>query len=200
MYDYLGFPKRNIVNKNLTIEKYLNRANLTKTEQRNLSAYLDAIKLLYSFPFCDGEVIVVLSEFVMEEYNRYALSNFVKGIAQSIPFKMLLIVKCEGVLRFFVFDEKLNSKNNTRSFVSNIYFSNCIVTVKKDYFDLKFIEAMRIATEKSSNAEELYSSWCEIIKDEKCNESILDMRFDYAVSEYRDFIEKEREKAYSKGL
>lgn len=196
MYDYLGFPRDNIVKKNMTIDKYLNTASLTNAEKRNLSAYLKTIKLLYSFPFADDEIIVVLSEFSIEEIKRYIIANFVTAIAQSIPYKMLLIVKCEGVLRLFIFDERLNKRDNTRSKVSDIYVSKYIITTDNDYFDRKFIGEMSSAIEVSITAEDLYYRWIEIIKKQKNPESLIDIDFRYEVAEYMEKIENNRKKRY----
>lgn len=193
MIDYLNFPTENIVAKKLTSKKYIKSANLTDAEHKRLAPYLDGIEILYSFPFDDGELIVLLAEFSEEEYGRYTLHNFVMAIAQSIPYKILLIIKCEGVIRFFSFDEKENQTNTGRSKVLSVHSSTDIILVEDNVFDNIMISELRTAAEEVKSAEELHSRWHAILSgNDDYDNGIIDDTFAYSLKKYQLLLSRKK--------
>lgn len=184
MYEYLKFPSCNKVGKKLSSKRYTKSANLTGAERKKLAAYLDSIEILYSFQFEDGEIIVLLAEYSAIENGKFTLNNFVKAVAQSLPYEILLIIRCEGVIRFFAFDERVNSVNKRRMKVLSIYSSTDIIPIENNFSDNMLITDLRDAAIKASSANELYNEWCSKLS---CDDRpfIFDT-FKYSIAKYRE--------------
>ena len=193
MIEYLQFPLQNVVGKKLSSGRYIKSANLTDAEYKRIAPYLDGIDILYSFPFEDGEVIVLLAYFSEEEFSRYTLHNFVMAIAQSVPYPILLIVKCEGVIRFFVFDERENQLNRGRSKVLSINYSTDIVLLENDLFDNILFAQLRTAAEESKSAKELHSRWYTALSGrEDYDNGIIINTFSYSLERYRELVSRNK--------
>lgn len=193
MIEYLQFPSQNVVGKKLSGRQYIQSANLTDAEYKRIAPYLNGIDILYSFPFEDGEVIVLLAYFSEEEFSRYTLHNFVMAIAQSVPYPILLIVKCEGVIRFFIFDESENQLNSSRSRVQSVNSSMDIVLLEDDPFDKILVAQLRAAAEESESARELHNRWYTALsgRDDYDNGIILNT-FPYTLERYRNLVAKNK--------
>lgn len=193
MIEYLNFPSKNIVSKKLTSQRYMQLANLTNSEYKRLAPYLDGIEILYSFPFEDGEIIVLLAEFSEGEYSHYTLHNFVMAIAQSVPYPILLIVKCEGVVRFFSFEEKENQMNSGRSKVLFVHSSMDVILLEDAFFDNLLVSQLRQAAEEAKSAEELHERWHTALsgRDDYDN-GIIDDTFPYTLKRYQDLLTRNR--------
>ena len=165
MWNYLGFPKEYQVNKRMGKERYLRLANLTPAEQKRLLAYLNNIEVLYAIPFEDNsEIIVLLAEIgAGNRRDRYYLSNLTNAIASSFPYRCLLIVRCEAIIKFFIFDERNNTHDAGRSVVIERYASYDIPMGNEDYFMNKFLLEMQQCIPKASNAKDLHAMWLNTI-------------------------------------
>lgn len=191
MREYLKFPEENYVGKKLSKERYIKSANLTNAEEKCLDAYLDSIEILYSFPFDDGEIIVLLVDYSSVECNKFSLNNFVMAVAQSLPYYILLIVRCEGVIRFFSFDEKENTVDARRSRVFSVNSSSDIIPLEDDYDDNTIILSLRDAAIMSKSAEQLYSKWRSSLSFEfdSSNKIVMDT-FSYSLEKYHELAKK----------
>lgn len=185
MFDYLRFPQKNEVGKKIAADEFIKKANLTPSESRCLAQYLGKIEILYDFPFDDGEIVVLLAEFKIENFveNMYAFENFVKAIAQSLPYRVLLIVKYEGIIQFFAFYEKENTLYSGRSRVFTIRHSSSIILMKHDFMDYVLLDKLRDAVEDATSAKELYEMWYGTLPDEE-----FDLTWD--ISKYRELKEQ----------
>ena len=136
MKQLLAFPKKYEVTGKITKDRFLNSGNLTDAEKKVLELYLKNINTLYDICFSDqSEMIVLEIELTDAERGKYGLSNLVKAIAQSIPYLCLLLVRTEGVIRFFTFDRKENEFDDCRSRVRDICSSQDIIPIKGDISD-----------------------------------------------------------------
>lgn len=136
MKQLLAFPKKYEVTGKITKDRFLNSGNLTDAEKKVLELYLKNINILYDIRFLDqSEMIVLEIELTDAERGKYGLSNLVKAIAQSIPYLCMLLVRTEGVIRFFTFDRKENEFDDSRSRVRDICSSQDIIPIKEDISD-----------------------------------------------------------------
>lgn len=185
MRDYLKFPSENYVGKRLSKDRYIKSANLTNAEKKCLSAHLTSIEILYSFPFNDGEVIVLLAEYISIGHGGFSLNNFVRALAQSIPHNILLIVKCEGIIRFFYFFEKTNQFDERRKRVISVNSSADIIPLADDFFDHLLIRTLREAAIEATSAKELNDRWYSALsKKVDCGDSIIIDRFTDSIDKY----------------
>lgn len=197
MYDYLNFPSQNKVGKKLSNSKYIKSANLTKGEEKRLAPFLGAIEILYSFPFEDGEIIVLLADFSVAERGRFTLNGFVRAVAQSLPYRILLIVRSEGVIRFFSFDEQSNKTDNRRMNVNRVYASQDIILIKNDFMNDKLISDLRNSVFEADSAEDLHNRWNLILYSNSNDKyivanNIIDDTFMYSIAEYNKRLRIEK--------
>ena len=191
MHEYLMFPPQNWVGRKMSSTKYINAANQTKAESKWLEAHLGSIEILYSFPYCDGEIVVLLADYSSVEHRKYSLNNFVLAVAQSVPYRILLIVRNEGAIRFFAFNEKTNTINGGRSRVLAVSSSTDIIPLADDIRDNMLIEKLREAAYMAETAEELNRRWYSAFSsyEDSPNAVIVDT-FDYTSQEYRKLHEQ----------
>lgn len=193
MHEYLKFPQKNYVGKRLSNERYIKSANLTNAEEKWLAAYLDSIEILYSFPFTDGEIIVLLADYSSVTNSKFSLNNFVKAVAQSLPYKIMLVVRCEGVIRFFSFDEKINFVDNRRSKVISVNSSLDIIPIEDDYFDNKLIDDLREASINTSTAKDLNERWNYLLSGHYYDSnSVIEDTFRYSLDKYYKLSQKKK--------
>lgn len=197
MHEYLKFPLQNHVGKKLSNTRYIRSANQTKAESKWLAAYLESVEILYSFPYQDGEIVVLLAEYLSTEHGKYSLNNFVMAIAQSLPYKILLIVKCEGVIRFFAFNERANTIDGGRSRVLSVNSSADIIPLADDIIDNMLVNELREAAYEATSAEELNKRWYSALSGngDSANALIVDT-FDFSNEKYRKL--HEQRKAFDK--
>lgn len=187
MKQLLAFPKKYEVTGKITKDRFLNSGNLTDAEKKVLELYLKNINILYDICFFDqSEMIVLEIELTDAERGKYGLSNLVKAIAQSIPYLCLLLVRTEGVIRFFTFDRKENEFDDCRSRVRDICSSQDIIPIKGDISDGILITKLRESIANATSAEELNIEWSKLLKD--CG-LVLDT-FDVSIDEYHHLLDK----------
>ena len=166
MKQLLAFPKKYEVTGKITKDRFLNSGNLTDAEKKVLELYLKNINILYDIRFLDqSEMIVLEIELTDAERGKYGLSNLVKAIAQSIPYLCMLLVRTEGVIRFFTFDRKENEFDDSRSRVRDICSSQDIIPIKEDISDGILITKLRASIANATSAEELNIEWSKLLKD-----------------------------------
>lgn len=166
MREVLNFPLENYVGKSMTAEEFLKFANIHKKENKYLKNHLGTVEILYSFKYDDGEVIVLSAEYFSNNDDQYSLINFVKIIAQSIPYKLLLIANFLGRIRFFCFEGKPNKRNNRRIVISKVHDSRDIQGDNSCNID-ELTGKMRKVTLKATSANELIAEWCSILPEYK---------------------------------
>lgn len=165
MWNYLGFPSEYQVAKHMGKERYLRLANLTPAEQKRLQAYLHHIEVLYAIPFADkSEIVVLMAEIdAGNRRDKFYLTNLTNAVASSFPYLCLLVVRCEGVIKFFIFDERDNARDAGRSVVFGRYATSDIPMGNEDYFANQFLLELRQSVQNASTAKELHSLWWDAI-------------------------------------
>lgn len=163
MHEHLNFPSANYVGKSMTSEEFLKFANIHKKENKYLKNHLGSIEILYSFQYDDGEVIVLSVEYFSNNDSKFSLNNFVKTIAQSIPYKIILIVNIQGFTRFFCFEEAPNKRNERRTAISKIHASRSVQIVNRSNNDEDILNQLIKVTCEASSANELIQGWCSIL-------------------------------------
>lgn len=123
---------------------------------------------------------------VKDESLAQTLLRDFKAIAQSIPYLCMLLVRTEGVIRFFTFDRKENEFDDSRSRVRDICSSQDIIPIKEDISDGILITKLRASIANATSAEELNIEWSKLLKD--CG-LVLDT-FDVSIDEYHHLLDK----------
>lgn len=98
----------------------------------------------------------------------------------------MLLVRTEGVIRFFTFDRKENEFDDSRSRVRDICSSQDIIPIKEDISDGILITKLRESIANATSAEELNIEWSKLLKD--CG-LVLDT-FDVSIDEYHHLLDK----------
>lgn len=163
-YNLLRFPEKYKVDKKLGKERYLKFANLTPAERKKIEAYMQNAEVLYAIPFEDGSEVVVLYTLLdYYEYNRYLMKNYIDSIAQSLPYRCLLIVRQEDTCRFYVFDTHENKNNSGRSVVDSCYASFDFNIHDSYSYDEQLLCAFRDSITKCHTDKQLFEYWRDAI-------------------------------------
>ena len=175
MYDFLKLPEQNQVFMNYDIENYLKTIYPTECEKRILACYVNEAEILYSFPFVDGNIVVILFDVNVENMkDSYFPSrlNLIKALQRSISERCLAIIRYGDVVKFFVYKSRINAKNKTRRIVKTIHRSRSILLSDMTDKDKEFIDLLGLYTRQAKTAEELYYLWSiDIVK----NKDIFDI-------------------------
>lgn len=132
-------------------------------------------------------MIVVEVELNDNDRGKYGLNNLVVAIAQSFPYNCLLMVRKEGVVRFFSFDDKENQVNNCRKRILNIYSSLKFIPIENDCSDRIMIKLLSDAISKVTSSDELKQEWNKLFEDK--GGRVLDS-FEFYLNKYYRLIEK----------
>lgn len=195
MYDFLKFPEQNQVFMNYDIENYLKTIYPTEYEKRILSCYVNKAEILYSFPFVDGNIVVILFDVNVENMkDSYFPSrlNLIKALQQSISERCLAIIRYGDVVKFFIYKSRINAKNKTRRIVETIHRSRSILLSDMTDKDKEFIDLLGLSTRQAKTTEELYYLWSiDIVK----NKDIFDIGtcfFDFFESIKKDTYNQQK--------
>lgn len=161
MDELLNFPDEYRVNKKLGKERFIKFGNLTHGERKFLQAYLSNVELLYDIPFKDGSEFVVISTEVNLPscQDNYFTLKYIRAIAQPFPYYSMIIMQCQGVVKFFVFGERINQHNERRMYVEDFYATPNFIVDKDSYKLWCFIEALKSSISEAHTAQELHSLW-----------------------------------------
>ena len=161
MHSILNFPEQFRVNKKLGKERYMNHGNLTPAERKRLEAYMGNVELLYAIPFSDGSEMIVISTDVETSTTKqsYFTSNYVKAIAQSFPYLCLIIMRFQSIVKFFIFDERVNHFDPNRFYSENTYATEEFTLTTYNYQLLDFTNKLRSAISEARSAKDLHNKW-----------------------------------------
>ena len=120
----------------------------------------------------------------LTDAEKKVLELYLKNI--NIPYLCMLLVRTEGVIRFFTFDRKENEFDDSRSRVRDICSSQDIIPIKEDISDGILITKLRESIANATSAEELNIEWSKLLKD--CG-LVLDT-FDVSIDEYHHLLDK----------
>lgn len=160
MYKLLGFPEVYRIGKKLDKASFLKEANLAASERRHMEVFLDHIEVLYSIPFSsESRVIVVFAEVEQPEWKTaYYGVNSAKAIAQSFECPSMIILRCQGVFKFYIFDERKGTRDETRMVVTKSYSTPDIVGTERLFLET-FVNKLRCAVTASTTAWGLINAW-----------------------------------------
>lgn len=133
---------------------------------------MNDVKILYAILFPDkSEMIVLSSDIILPAQNRqYFLQNYTKAIAQSFPYLSLLILRCNGVIKFFLFDEKTNLHDEGRMAVNKIYATPDILFIENNWLATQFVNSLRSDIAQATSAKQLHQLWQNSIISFSCGE------------------------------
>lgn len=197
MLKYFDFPERFKVTKSIGRERFLNTANLTPSEYKRLSIYMNQTEILYDIYFEDkSEVLVLYSDISHRKISQeYGIEYYAKAIKQSFPYKCLLILHCKGVIKLCLFDEHSNSKDANRTVVDYVYITQGFVPERDSEFEAELIEKLKSSITASKNADDLYSKWKNIFLDGgpshyKWLDEYKAEIMDYLIEQAQDYFER----------
>lgn len=200
MYKLLGFPEVYRTGKKLDKASFLKEGNLTAGERRHLEVFLDHIEVLYSIPFSsESRVIVVFAKVEQPEQKAaYYGVNSAKAIAQSFDCPTMIILKCQGVFKFYVFDERKGIRDETRMVVTRSYSTPDIVGTERVFLET-LVKKLRCAVTASTTSWGLINAWRIAIVEyaggerEACTYALEDAdMLRYSVDEYEESVRRSR--------
>ncbi len=174
MEELLQFPERYRVSLSISRETLFRKAILGPRQYEALDLALEQLRLLYTFPYRDGEVVVLLAEINDTVQERYFLAEFTNAIQCAIPYPMLLIVKCEYVVKFYFRDEEETVLD--REQVASLHVT-CTKDIKlnaqKDG-DRAFFGRLRGDLEKARSATHLCERWTKTVSNYTDGDQVCD--------------------------
>lgn len=166
MWNLFQFPKKFEVNKKLDKDIFLRNANLTEEERRHIQDFMVTTNVLYDIVFNDkSEMVILHSELKYIPKINYFLYNYAYAIAKSLPYRCLLVLQCEGVIKIVTFIEHTNTQDNRRMAVDGYRASKEIIMCKNDYFDKFIYEDLRNCISDAVSAKDLSLRWYNVFSD-----------------------------------
>lgn len=135
LYDLLKFPDKFKIDRELKKEMFLQSANLTKAEKRELNKCLKKVRLLYDLVFPDKSETIVLDAEIDKILNEYTMIDVAKHIAKSISYNTMIIVTHKGptktvLAKIYVFESRQNFKDYKRTRVLDVFESQSFIISK----------------------------------------------------------------------
>lgn len=117
-YDF-ALPEKYKVNKLIDKEQFINNANSTQAERRDLNKYLKSVSILYDVKFADDSELIFLDVDISVIANKYTMANISYCVASSLPYRTVVLVRCGKRAKIFSFNSKKNTKNFGRMTIVN---------------------------------------------------------------------------------
>ena len=132
LFKLLNFPEEFKINRELKKDMFLQSANLTKAEKRELNKCLKRVRILYDLVFSDKSETIVLEVEIDCIINEYTMIDVAKHIAKSISYNTIIIVTHKSptktyLAKIFVFESRQNFKNHKRTRVLDVFESKSFI-------------------------------------------------------------------------
>lgn len=113
MWEVLNLPEKYKINKKVTVEMFLKKANMNESEKRFVLENVSNIELKYDICFKDkSEIIIMDISCETEKYEKVA-----KLIAQSIPYQCIIFMRRKLICSISFFQIRDNKNWSGRSVV-----------------------------------------------------------------------------------
>lgn len=157
-----NIPSRYFVNKSIEKNSFIQKANLSKAEKRELDKQLLSVKILYDLLFDDKSEAFIIEVNTKILYRKDSMATIAKAIASSIPYYTLVLVKYENYMRIVFFNTKINSKDESRKVVLNYTSSHIMNLYKLNAFDDCLFEDISSAFSESASNDQFANNLYEI--------------------------------------
>ena len=113
MWEVLNLPEKYKINKKVTVEMFLKKANMNESEKKFVLENVSNIELKYDICFKDkSEIIIMEISCETEKYEKVA-----KLIAQSIPYQCIIFMRRKLICSISFFQIRDNKNWSGRSVV-----------------------------------------------------------------------------------
>lgn len=113
MWEVLNLPEKYKINKKVTVEMFLKKANMNESEKRFVLENVSNIELKYDICFKDKSEIIIMD--ISCETEKYEESA--KLIAQSIPYQCIIFMRRKLICSISFFQIRDNKNWSGRSVV-----------------------------------------------------------------------------------
>lgn len=132
LYHYLDFPKEFKVNKTLEKDKYLESANVTRAEKREINRCIKRVRILYDLVFPDKSETIVLEIELDRIINEYTMLDSARAVAKSISYSSIIVVTYKSptnivMAKLFTFYSRQNRIDHNRTRVLEEYSSRSFI-------------------------------------------------------------------------
>lgn len=185
-------PSRFFINKSIEKNSFVQKANLSKAEKRELDKQLLSVTILYDFLFDDKSEAFIIEVKTKILYRKDSMATIAKAIASSIPYYTLVLVKYENYMRIVFFNTKINSKEESRRVVLNYTSSDIINLNKFSTFDDCLFEDISMSFSTSTSVEQFANNISKIayeVRDTRTEKKQI-KKYIEPESEYADLIKK----------
>ena len=124
------------VNKRLDADTFINKANLTAAESRLLKEYLSEVIIQYLIKYPNGSELVITEAVVGCYYKQYTFQKIAEAIANSIPNKVLVLVRYQNRAKLAAFITTVNRETNFRMSIKQ-YACSSYFWIDKEYEEEK---------------------------------------------------------------
>lgn len=188
MEELLQFPERYRVSLSISRETIFRKAILGPKQYEALDLALEQLYLLYTLPYRDGEVVVLLAEINDTMQERHFLAELTNAIQCAVPYPMLLIIKCEYVVKFYFHDEEETVLDREQVASLHVICTKDIKLNAQKDGDRQFFSRLRGDLEKAHSATNLCERWTKTVG----NYTDGDQVGDHEVSFFRESLVQSR--------
>ena len=158
MANYLYFLNEYEIHLNISLEKYLSKANLTEKECKYLSGHISSLEVPYRIPLQSGEEILVVYGKIKlwdEEYTGHRVAS---AIASSMPYDTLVVLQNGEAVRFYAFERHKNSWNRGRSVIDQCRQSASVMFDRGNSIDKAMQAKLSLAFRGAKSADSIMQS------------------------------------------
>lgn len=194
MQELLQFPQEYEIHTKLTVEKYLEKANLTPKVRAFLKEHLIDIQIPYCIRFADKSEVHVYHVQVKNNQTIYDEKSVVRNIAQATPYDCMIVWQCARAVRFYLFLCHPNSRNSGRSVVDETYKSRTVaLNGNSSGLSERLLHGLQDQVRWASNSDELILGWKTVLEEirEQGQQQHLEKLRELGYLEYDPFTDRE---------
>lgn len=117
MWEVLSLPEKYKVHKKIKLADFLSKANLTKSEAKELSRLISEIELKYDVIFSDKSEIIFIDVNIKYQKNKWTSKDVARAVVQSIPYNCIIYAHDNTIGCISVFIRRENKKYSRRSVI-----------------------------------------------------------------------------------
>lgn len=185
MINLLSLPEKFKVNKIIDKESFINRANLTPAERKEVEKYLTSVKILYDVWFSDKSELVFLEISVKYLRDNYTVRHLASCVASCVPHMVLLFVHCPMGTQIIAFHGRPNMSNDYRTRILRFVCSPYFHINNPGYKALSMFEKLRSSSTDFYSANECNQAVFSNIECWKQQEHIYDIQLEKEEKERR---------------
>ena len=179
MNDTLHLPSKYKVDKIMDSSFFVENANLTKAERKELEPYLSHVAILYQVEYEDDSQLIFLEIVIGCIYYEHTFQKVARAVASSLPHQVILLIRYQNRTKIVAFNSRANTKNSFRRYVQNFVCSPYFWSNRLNGIDRSSIQRIESAVIHSKSAAE-------------CNRRIINVLRDWKEDHFDERMENKR--------